>query len=214
MDAVVFDWDGTLVDSLPAITRANAEVMRSYGIAFDADVYRQAYSPDWQSMYARLGIPSAEVHEAGLRWLDAYRRDVVEPTAMPGAEAALERLAAAGLRLGLVTAGEREVVENQLEKTGLGRFLAVRVCGGDMPESKPHPAPLRKALRELGIDAAPERTIYVGDALDDMRMARTAGARGIGILSMMGTREELLQAGASEVADSVAAWVTAFLGPP
>ncbi|MEO7665059.1 MAG: HAD family hydrolase, partial [Candidatus Limnocylindrales bacterium] len=97
MDAVVFDWDGTLVDSLPAITRANAVVMRSYGIDFDADLYREAYSPDWQVMYERLGIPASEVGEAGRRWLVAYRDVVGDLAVMPGAAAALEALAAAGL---------------------------------------------------------------------------------------------------------------------
>jgi pyrophosphatase PpaX len=113
--------------------------------------------------------------------------------------------------MGLVTAGDRAVVEEQLALTGLGRFLPVRVCGGDLPVMKPHPAPLRKALSELGLVATPGRTVYVGDAQDDMRMARSVGARGVGIVSMLGTRDDLIAAGAAEVADSVAAWVDAFL---
>ena len=211
MDAIVFDWDGTLVDTLPAITRANAEVLESYGLAFDADAYRAAYSPDWQEMYVRLGIDRSLMAEAGARWLVAYGREMDGVRAMPRAGNALERLAGAGVAMGLVTAGDRSVVEEQLGLTGLGRFLPVRVCGGDLPVMKPHPAPLRKALAELGLVAAPERTVYIGDAQDDMRMARTVGARGVGIVSMLGTRDDLLAAGASEVADSVATWVDGFL---
>ena len=52
---------------------------------------------------------------------------------------------------------------------------------------------------------------YVGDAPDDMRMARTVGARGVGIVSILGQRQELEAAGAAEVAESVAQWVEAFL---
>jgi HAD superfamily hydrolase (TIGR01509 family) len=211
MDAIVFDWDGTLVDTLPAITRANAEVLESYGLAFDPDAYRAAYSPDWQEMYVRLGVDRSLMAEAGARWLDAYGREMDGVRAMPRAQEALEQLAEAGLGMGLVTAGDRSVVEEQLVLTGLGRFLPVRVCGGDLPVMKPHPAPLRKALAELGLVAAPERTVYIGDAQDDMRMARTVGARGVGIVSMLGTRHDLLAAGASDVADSVAAWVDGFL---
>ncbi len=211
MDAIVFDWDGTLVDSLPAITQANADVLGSYGIPFDADAYRRAYSPDWQVMYVRLGIDAARIEEAAGRWLVAYRRDVGEVPAMPRAVEALGRLAAAGLRMGLVTAGDRSVVEEQLTSTGLGRFLPVRVCAGDLSVAKPHPAPLRKALAELGVDGVPERTVYVGDAQDDMRMARTVGARAVGIVSMLGDREDLMAAGAHEVAASVADWVDGFL---
>jgi len=211
MDAIVFDWDGTLVDTLPAITRANAEVLESYGIAFDPEAYRSAYSPDWQEMYVRLGVDRSAIAEAGARWLVAYGREMDGVRPMPRAGEALERLAAAGLSMGLVTAGDRSVVEQQLVLTGLGRFLPVRVCAGDLPVMKPHPAPLRKALTELGLGSAPERTVYIGDAQDDMRMARTVGARGVGIVSMLGTHDDLVAAGASEVADSVAAWVDGFL---
>jgi HAD superfamily hydrolase (TIGR01509 family) len=214
MKAIVFDWDGTLVDSMPAITQANAEVLASYGLPYDLRAYREAYSPDWQVMYARLGVDPSQIEEAGARWLAAYRRGIGEVQALPGAGEALERLAAAGLSMGLVTAGERPIVEAQLISTGLGRFLRVRVCAGDLPVSKPHPAPLLKALAELGLDSLPERTVYVGDALDDMRMARAVGARGVGIVSMLGDRADLEAAGASDVADSVAAWVDGFLPTP
>lgn len=211
MDAIVFDWDGTLVDTLPAITRANAQVLASYGVTYDDAAYRAAYSPDWRAMYRRLGVPEDLIDEAGGRWLGEYRALMGEVQAFPGVLAGLERLAAAGFQMGLVTAGDRPVVEHQLEVTGLGRFLPVRVCGDDLPFAKPHPAPLRRALEEIGIGHAPERVIYVGDAPDDMRMARTVGATGIGIVSILGQRADLSAAGAAEVADSVAGWVAAFL---
>jgi len=83
MDAIVFDWDGTLVDTLPAITRANAEVLESYGLAFDPDAYRAAYSPDWQEMYVRLGIERSLMAEAGARWLVAYGREMDGVRPMP-----------------------------------------------------------------------------------------------------------------------------------
>ena len=211
MDAVVFDWDGTLVDTLPAITRANAEVLESYGIRYDDAEYRAAYSPDWRRMYQRLGLPAAIVEEAGLRWLGAYRALMGEARAFPGVGEALDRLQAAGLTMGLVTAGDRAVVEHQLRSTGLERHMQVRVCGDDLPFSKPHPEPLLLALGQLGLRDQPDRSIYVGDAPDDMRMARTVGARGVGIESILGERSELEAAGAAEIAPSVTSWVEAFL---
>ena len=59
MDAIVFDWDGTLVDSLPAIIDANTQVLAEYGLPFDLSRYRDAYVPDWRVMYQRLGVPDA-----------------------------------------------------------------------------------------------------------------------------------------------------------
>ena len=72
MDAIVFDWDGTLVDSLPAIYDANLRVLAEYGLPFDDDRYRAAYVPDWRLMYQRLGIPDDSLEAAGARWLELY----------------------------------------------------------------------------------------------------------------------------------------------
>jgi len=211
MEAIVFDWDGTLVDTLPAITAANAEVLSGYGVAYDDEAYRAAYSPDWRSMYRRLGVPDEQIDEAGWRWLGAYRSLMGDVRSFPGVETALDRLRAAGFRMGLVTAGDRLVVEHQLDATGLGAYLEARVCGDDMPYAKPHPAPLLRALDELGVSVRTARVFYVGDAPDDMRMARFVGARGVGVVSILGRRADLEAAGASEVADSVVEWVAGFL---
>ncbi|MBI2762344.1 MAG: HAD family hydrolase [Chloroflexi bacterium] len=213
MKAVVFDWDGTLVDTLPAITRANAEVLQSFGVAYDDAAYRAAYSPDWRSMYRRLGVPVEQIEEAGWRWLGAYRSLMTEVQAFAGVEVAVRRLQEAGYLMGIVTAGDRPVVEHQLRATGLDAFFPVLVCGEDLPFAKPHPEPLRNALGQLGLEHDPDLVTYVGDAPDDMRMARTVGARGVGIVSILGHPDELAAAGASEVAESVAGWVIDFLGP-
>ena len=73
MDAIVFDWDGTLVDSLPAIFDANLRVLEEYGLPFDDARYRAAYIPDWRLMYQRLGVPDDALEAAGARWLELYR---------------------------------------------------------------------------------------------------------------------------------------------
>ncbi|MEO8469506.1 MAG: HAD family hydrolase [Chloroflexota bacterium] len=214
MKAMIFDWDGTLVDTLPAITRANAEVLGSYGVAYDNAAYRAAYSPDWRSMYRRLGVPAEHVEEAGERWLSRYRSLMTEVHVFAGVESAVQRLADTGYVLGIVTAGDRPVVEHQLAATGLGARFSVVVCGEDLPFAKPHPAPLLHALGQLGVREWPSLVTYIGDAPDDMRMAQAVGARGVGIVSLVGDRQELEAAGAAEVAESVPAWVASFLDQP
>ena len=67
MDAIVFDWDGTLVDSLPAIYDANVQVLAEYDLPFDPDRYRAAYIPDWRLMYRRLGVPDDALEAAATR---------------------------------------------------------------------------------------------------------------------------------------------------
>jgi HAD superfamily hydrolase (TIGR01549 family) len=212
VEAILFDWDGTLVDSLGAFHEANAAVMAAFGLPFDVIRYRQQYVPDWREMYRRLGVPHDRLDEANALWETSFAANGDEVVAFPGAIEALARLAATGAVLGIVTAGVRAVVEPQLERTGLGAQLPVRVFGDDLPVHKPNPRPLRRALELAGHGHRPETSIYVGDAPTDMRMAVAVGARGVGIESVLGDPAELLAAGAAEVAPSVAAWAERHLG--
>jgi phosphoglycolate phosphatase-like HAD superfamily hydrolase len=211
MEAILFDWDGTLVDSLGAFHVANATVMKTFGLPFDEVVYRRHYVPDWREMYIRLGIPVDRLDEANALWETAFAGGSDLVVAFAGAAEALVRLHAIGTVLGIVTAGHRDVVEPQLARTGLAPLLPIRVFGDDLPVHKPDPAPLRRAIELAGHGHRPETSMYVGDAPTDMQMAVTAGARGIGIESVLGDPDELRAAGASEVAPSVAVWVDRHL---
>ncbi len=210
MKAIVFDWDGTLVDSLGELYAANVRVMRAFGLPFDETIYRRHFAPDWRLMYERLGVPLERMEEANRLWTDAYDGGS-RTELLPGARGALERLAAAGLRLGLVTAGGSDIVAPQLDRLGVEHLLAVRVFGDDLPVHKPDPAPLRRALVLLGDGIDPDAVAYLGDTADDMRMARSVGVRAVGIPSIIGPEAELVDAGAAEIAPSVAAWVSRYL---
>jgi phosphoglycolate phosphatase len=209
--AVLFDWDGTLVDTLPFMYAATELVMAESGVAITWDEYRRHFTPDWRLLYRRFQLAEEAIESVGDRWWSLYRgRD--EAALLPGAADALRRLAGVGLALGIVTAGRRESVEPQLERHGLSGLLPARVYGDDPFEQKPGPGGLRHALDVLGLADRASETAYVGDALDDMRMAVAAGARGIGIRSDLATDVELRDAGASEVVGSVADWVAGLLG--
>jgi pyrophosphatase PpaX len=214
MEPILFDWDGTLVDSLGAFHKANATVMAAFGLRFDEAVYRRNYVPDWRQMYLRLGIPADRLDEANELWETTFAGGADLVVAFPGAAEALARLRDSGHALGIVTAGHREVVLPQLERTGLGAFLPIRVFGDDLPVHKPDPRPLRRALELAGAVARPAESAYIGDAVTDMQMAVAVGTRAIGIASVLGDPDELRAAGAEEVAVSVAAWVERHLGAP
>lgn len=215
MQAILFDWDGTLVDSLGAFHRANATVMASFGLPFDEVLYRRHYVPDWRLMYLRLGVPGDRLDEANELWHAKFATDA-DVIAFEGVAAALGRLRDAGQELGLVTAGDRAIVVPQLERTGLAELLPTRVFGDDLPVHKPDPAPLRKALELLDLANQPDEVAYVGDAPTDMEMARAVGVRPVGIVSVIGDPGELRAAGADEVSSSVVAWVDQYLlaAPP
>ena len=212
MDAIVFDWDGTLCDSLPAIYEANRQVLEELGLPFDDARYREAYVPDWRLMYQRLGVPDAALEDAGRRWLDLYV-EAAEAGLLPRVPESLQRLVDAGFVLGLVTAGDRDVVGGQLDRFGIGHLIPARVYGTDEIAAKPHPDPLLRVLTELDRAERIATARYVGDVPDDMRMARAVGAIGIGIESTIADRETMLEAGASAVYSRVADFVDDLLGP-
>lgn len=210
LKGVCFDWDGTLADTLHLMYVATEEVVAGFGMRLTWEDYCRVWTPDWRVLYRTAGLPDDLIEEAGRRWWAIYRgRDEAE--LLPGAKDALRRLHAAGYPLALVTAGQRDNVGAQLRRHGLEELLPVRVHGDDLPESKPHPAPLMRAIGELGLGPGAAGIAYVGDALDDMRMAHAAGARAVGIDSVLGDAAALRAAGADEITSSVAAWVDQLL---
>jgi HAD superfamily hydrolase (TIGR01509 family) len=208
MRTILFDWDGTIVDSIQALFETDGAICRQIGVPFDESIFRRAFSPNWRLMYRSLGIPEERVDEAVLVWASTFHADRTRP--FPGIEDALGRLVGAGFTLGIVTGGGRAEVEPQLGRLSIDGLLTIRVYGHDTTAGKPDPQPLRLALEMAGV-SRPEEAVYVGDALDDMRMAAAVGVRGVGIVSMLATAEELIAAGAVESAASVAEWVDRFL---
>jgi len=211
MRAIFFDWDGTIVDSMPAILHTEAAICRHFGLSFDEWIFKRTFSPNWRLMYRSLGVPEDRFPEANRIWATTFHSDAMQP--FLGVEDALARLAAAGYALGIVTSADRAEIEPVLSRLGLDELLRVRVFADDTEEGKPHPRPLQLALELAGV-AQPKDALYVGDALDDMRMASAAGVPGIGIVSMVGTADDLLAAGASESAGSVVEWVDQLLAEP
>lgn len=211
MRAVLFDWDGTLVDTLGYMWEATEVVIRRYGLAVDEARYRAEFTPDWRLLYRRFGMPEDQIERAGELWWSVYRGHR-EGALLPGAREAVIRLRDAGYLTGLVTAGHRQNVEHQLARHAMAALFPVRVFGDELSVAKPHPEPLRRALRALGLAGVAAETAYVGDSFDDIRMAIAVGAQPIGITSVLGDDRSLRSAGAVDVAGSVAEWVARLLG--
>ncbi|MBN2370040.1 MAG: HAD family hydrolase [Vicinamibacteria bacterium] len=185
--AVLFDWDGTLVDSAESSYRCYRLLFQGFGIDFDRDLFERAYSPDWYATYRIVGLPESRWEEADARWLDLYAQT---PSALVyGAHDVLGRLVKAGLRLGLVTSGDRCRVLREATALGVLAFLDVVICAHDAPCPKPAPDPLLRALSLLTIPASD--ALYVGDSPEDVFMARAAGVFAIGVPGGFPNREAL-----------------------
>lgn len=184
--AVLFDWDGTLIDSFRADFRAYRKMFQRLAIDFsDAQLHRH-YSPDWYRVYRAAGIPRRRWTQADRLWAAAYK--IENPRLLPAARAVLNRLSRS-FALGLVTSGDRKRVLRQLRHFRLRKFFPTCICSEDASKHKPHPAPLREALRCMRMRAAD--CVYVGDTPEDVEMARRAGVRSIGVPGAFPTSAKL-----------------------
>jgi len=176
---LLFDWDGTLIDSaqlgLVAFERSFADL----GVTFDHETYRKVYSPNWYSVYTALGLPEEKWQQADDLWISHYGEQRAEP--IPGAVETIEELKRRGYRLGVVSSGTECRVVREIGELGLESFFETIICNEQMVEKKPHPEGLETALRLLG--AANETTGYVGDSPEDIEMGRRAGLLTVGVRS-------------------------------
>ena len=207
--AAVFDWDGTLVDTLGMIYRANVAAMGHFGITMSRSWFRERYTPDWRQGYRDLGIPEPLWTEMSDRWAIEMAR--MRPRAMPWARGALRDLKASGIRVGLVTASTRAVVEPNLERLNLAGVFESAWYADDVEHSKPHPEALLRALEELAVEAAD--TVYVGDTTVDLEMAVRAGTS-FAAVGVTTPEVAFREAGVERVWTGVGAWADDLLGRP
>ena len=186
LSAVLFDWDGTLINSYHADSQAYLGMFREFGLGWGLKELEIHYSPDWYTVYRAAGIPKEDWQKADDLWRLHYAK---HPSKLvSGARRVLQQLGRHHV-LGLVTSGDRVRVSRQLREFALTRTFRARVCGGDTPEKKPHPAPLLMALGQLKLE--PEQCIYVGDTPEDLAMAGAVGMRAVAVLGPFPTEKRL-----------------------
>jgi HAD superfamily hydrolase (TIGR01549 family) len=185
---ILFDWDGTLLNSYAADCAAYLAMFQKMRIAWTLEDLARHYSPNWYNVYRAAGLHESRWPAADLAWRATYATQ--RPQLLPGARPLLTNLRKK-YPLGLVTSGDRDRVVRQLRHFRLFRTFSAHVCSGDTPEKKPHPAPLRMALRNMQLN--PQDCVYIGDTREDVQMARGANVRTIGIVGPFPTAQKLKQ---------------------
>jgi phosphoglycolate phosphatase len=175
--AVLFDWDGTLLDSFKADTNAYLQMFQALGVPWNPKRLAQHYSPDWHNVYRAANLPLESWAEADCLWRRFYGAE--RPLLHTGARHVVQTLAGR-FRLGLVSSGSSWRVRSQIRAFGLEPFFAVSVFGDRVPHRKPHPMQLLLAIHQLGFE--PGSCVYIGDAPEDVKMARNAGVAVVGVL--------------------------------
>lgn len=214
---IIFDCDGTLVDSqlmiVAAMERAFAEqdlaapprttILGVVGLSLPEAIWRLAGDLDEPSI---LRISEGYKTAFGeLRRSEHHKDPLYE-----GARDAVLRLAAEPeCLLGIATGKSRRGVDHILAREALVPHFATIQTADDAP-SKPHPGMIEQAMEEVG--AAPEDTIMIGDTSFDMTMARHAGVLGLGVAWGYHPVEELRDAGAGHVCDDFAELLAQIAG--
>ena len=177
IEHLLFDWDGTLLNSFEADANAYMHMFGALGMSWSIAELKRHYSPNWHRVYRAARLPRAKWEEADRLWRLFYRKQ--QPKLQPGALRVLRTLDRR-FNLALVSSGSRSRVRKQLREHNVSAMFLAKVCSEDAPRRKPHPAPLRMALDQLR--ALPQSSVYIGDAPEDIEMAHRAGVRAVGVL--------------------------------
>lgn len=201
---VIFDVDGTLVDSRSLIVASMDGAFAALGLEppeTDATLGIVGLSL-YEAMTVLLPDETEETHR---RLVEAYRDAFTDlrrtgdhpETLFEGARAALEALAARpDTVLGIATGKSRRGVDRLFEQQGFESLFMTVQTADDAP-SKPHPAMVEQAMASVGVE--PANTVFLGDSVFDMQMARAAGARGVGVAWGFQPVDTLRQAGAGHI---------------
>ena len=184
MDLLIFDLDGTLIDSeVDLANSVNATRVHMDREPIDIEtvaswvgngapvLMRRAMGPD---------APGEDIEKALAYFLEYYRKHMLDHTQLyPGVRQGLDLLSEAGVKLAVLTNKPVRFSQGILEGLGLGKHF-FRVYGGNsFEQKKPHPVGVEKLMAEAGVER--DRTMMVGDSYVDVRTARNAGVAAAGV---------------------------------
>lgn len=178
---IVFDWDGTLIDSADAIVESIQAAAREMSLPVPEPARaRHVIGLGLQDslQHAVPSLPRAQYADFAERYRQHFVAREQALQLFPGVRELLERLAQRGHRLAVATGKSRRGLERALQASALGDYFAASRCG-DETEPKPHPAMLHELLRELRTEAP--RALMIGDTSHDLQMARRAGVDALGV---------------------------------
>jgi len=210
VEVVLFDLDGTLIDTLELIREsmryATATVL---GEPLPDDVLMHNVGVPLAVQMREFSEERADELLVAYREHNARVHDVMVRE-YPGVEESLTELGERGYRLGVVTSKIRHVATRGLERFSLERFFDVVVASDDVARHKPDPTPLLHAASALAIE--PARCAYVGDSPHDISAALAAGMVAVAAKWGVASVERLRAAGAEYEADSMSEVATLFMG--
>ena len=196
--AVIFDIDGTLIDTVDLHAASWAETFRHYGVEVSHEAVRSQIGKGGDQIMP-VFLPVELVERKGEE-IEAFRKDLFlrayfpKARAFPGVRELFERIRAAGQRIVLASSGKADEVERYGKLAGIADLLDAATSADDAERSKPHPDIFQAALARIEPLGAAD-AIVVGDTPYDAEAARKAGLRTVGVLCGGFPESELRAAG-------------------
>jgi phosphoglycolate phosphatase len=209
-ELIVFDWDGTLMDSAGAIVASIQAAARDLGLVPPSEERARHVIGLGLHEALRYAVPELEDRRHGElaeRYRHHYLSQDKDLLLFEGIRDLLHEMTAAGFILGVATGKSRKGLERAMAVSGLGPLFHATRCA-DECHSKPHPQMIEQLLAEFGVAA--EATLMIGDTTHDLEMARNAGVGGLAVAYGAHPRAELEALGPLHCAESVedlAAWL-------
>lgn len=197
--AVLFDIDGTLVDSNYLHVHAWARAFHDVGIAADSWRIHRSIGMDGSTLVKTLSCDADDDTKERLKDLHSRYYKELTPLlrVLPGAREVLDRVASMGLQVVLATSAPHDELSILREVLDRDDLVSEMTSSADVDTAKPQPDIIRVALDRAGVTA--DRAVFVGDSVWDTEACRRAGVTSIGVLSGGMSREELTAGGARMV---------------
>ncbi len=196
--AVIFDVDGTLVDSVALHAQAWQDAFHDYGHEVEFKEIREQIDKGGDQLMP-VFLSKDELEEVGEK-LEKHRGQILKErylsrsTAFPQVKELFKRLLADGKRIALASSAKEDELEKYKEVAGIGDLIHTETSPDDAEKSRPHPDTFEAALRKLG-DIKPDDVVVVRDTPYDAEAASKAGLRTIGLLCGAWSEKDLKQAG-------------------
>ena len=178
--AMVFDFDGVIVNTL----KAHFEVFRRIGKRFNKEPYATIEEhaikwPGWKKKFAEWGLAGKDFENAHQMYIDVFKEleDLIE--FFSEIETVLKTLREKGVKVGISSNNQKEVVETYLKKYKIRDLVDDFVGGDEITHLKPNPEMILVCLKKLGV--LPQNSAYVGDMCDDITAGKNAGTKTVAV---------------------------------
>lgn len=206
INLVIFDFDGTLVDTKKTIVVAKQETMRIMGLDIAdeetcASTIGLSAKIGFRTLYPELSEHSLDLCVSTYRKLFEEKKKIIPPTVFPNVEEVLTTIEKKGIMRTIATSRNTASLIDFLTKLNLADYFPYVLGGDDTALLKPHPEPVIKTLKDLYFEAG--QTLVIGDMPFDIEMGKSAGTYTCGVTYGNSTKSQLIEAGADFIIDDI-----------